>query len=134
MKTTDAPFEVREARLGTGKGLFARHAIAKGEFIVEYTGVRIPTKKADEHRGRYLFEIEGTPWTIDGEPSNSLAKYINHACEPNAEARVEDEHINMYATQDMVPGEEIRIDYGQEYFNEFIRPGGCKCGAKKHRT
>ena len=132
MKTTDPRFEIREARPGTGSGLFALQPIEKGEFIVEYAGVRIPTKEADDHKGRYLFEIEGTQWTIDGEPSNSPAKYINHACEPNAEARVEDEHINMYAIQNISAGDEIRIDYGEEYFNEYIKPEGCKCGAKKH--
>ena len=133
MKTSDRRFEVKEARPGTGKGLFARVPFGKREFIIEYTGVRIPTKKADEHPGRYLFEIEGTGWTIDGEPSSSPAKYINHACEPNAEARVEDEHINIYAIRDIARDEEVTIDYGQEYFEAFIKPTGCKCGARIHR-
>lgn len=133
MKTTDPSFEVHEARPGTGKGLFAHVPFGKGEFIIEYIGVRISTKKANEHPGRYLFEIEGTPWTIDGEPSSSPARFINHSCDPNVEARVEEEHINLYAIRDIAPGEEITIDYGQEYFEEFIRPIGCKCAAKVHR-
>lgn len=116
----------------SGNGLFAIEPIPKGEFIAEYTGVRIPTKEADLHKGRYLFEIEGTNWTIDGEPSRSAAKYINHACEPNAEADVEDEHINIYAARNIDAGEEITIDYGKEYYDEFIKPHGCKCPARVH--
>ena len=133
MKAIDPDFEVHEARPGTGQGLFARVPFKKGAFIVEYTGVRIPTKEADQHQGRYLFEIEGTPWTLDGEPSKSPARYINHSCDPNAEARVEDEHINMYAVRDISPLEEITIDYGEEYYDQFIRPVGCKCAAAVHR-
>jgi SET domain-containing protein len=127
--------EVKESRMeGAGKGLFALVPFAKDEFIVEYTGVRIPTKEAEEHTGRYLFEVEGTPWTIDGEPGHSFAKYINHACDPNAEARIEDERIMMYAVRDIKAGDEISIDYGQEYFDDYIKPVGCRCGATVHRT
>lgn len=118
----------------SGLGVFAGERIAEDEFIAEYTGVRIPTKEADQHKGRYLFEIEGTEWTIDGEPSNSIAKYINHCCEPNAEAHIEDEHINIYAIETIEPGEEITIDYGDEYYDEFIKPYGCKCPAIKHHS
>ena len=104
----------------------------KGEFVIEYTGVKIPTKEANEHRGRYLFELD-EKWTIDGEPSNSPARYINHSCEPNAEARIKSEHINIYAIEDIPASEEITIDYGEEYYNDFIKPIGCKCAAAKHR-
>jgi len=129
-------FEIRDAQPGTGKGLFAREGYRAGDFIVEYTGVKIPTKEADMHRGRYLFELDDK-WTIDGEPTNSPARYINHCCLPNAEARIERQddgkHIMMYALRDILPEEEITIDYGEEYYNDFIRPVGCKCIAGKHR-
>jgi SET domain-containing protein len=130
------PYEVREARPGTGKGLFATAPFSKGDFIIEYTGVRIPTKEADFHRGRYLFEID-EQWTIDGEPSSNPARYVNHCCDPNAEAKiVKDEvgkHIMFFAVRDIAPGEEFTIDYGEEYYNDFIKPEGCKCAAKVHR-
>ena len=51
-------FVVREGRPGTGKGLYARVPIKKGEFILEYTGKRLPTKIANEMDSRYLFEID----------------------------------------------------------------------------
>ena len=133
MKTTEERLEVRSGRPGTGKGLFTRSNIGKEECIAEYTGVRIPTKEADLHRGRYLFELD-EHWTIDGEPSNNPARYINHSCDPNAEARIEDGHINIYAIHDIAAGEEITIDYGGEYYNDFIKPEGCKCAAAHHRT
>lgn len=131
MKTTGADVEVKGGRPGTGEGLFARSSIAKGDFIAEYTGVKIPTKVADEMNTRYLFEVD-EDWTIDGETPDNIARYINHSCDPNAEAEIHDGHILISAVRRIPAGEEITIDYGKEYYDEFIRPVGCKCGASKH--
>lgn len=119
-------YEVRRGRPGTGLGLYATGAFSKGDFIVEYTGVKIPTPKADALKTRYLFEIDAD-WTIDGSSRDNIARYINHSCLPNAEAYIEKDRIRIQASENIVPGEEITIDYGDEYFDEFIRPVGCKC-------
>src|SRR5262249_23468692 len=51
----------RIGRSATGFGLFATEPIAKGAFIVEYSGPRIPTKEAQAREARtgcrYMFEI-----------------------------------------------------------------------------
>lgn len=125
-------YEVREARAGTGKGLFASADFTKDEFIVEYTGTKIPTAEADISKSRYLFELD-KDWTLDGPPQINVAGYINHSCDPNAEAETQDGHIYVSAIKVIRAGEEITIDYGDEYFDEFIKPVGCRCGAKKHR-
>jgi len=122
----DPKFQVKKSRPGLGRGLFALHDIQKGEFIIEYTGRRISTAYADTLKTRYLFEIDQT-WTIDGSETSNVARYINHACNPNSECEVEDGQIYIYATRNIKKGEEITIDYGDEYFDEFIRPIGCKC-------
>ncbi|MEY4747028.1 MAG: hypothetical protein RLZZ416_77 [Candidatus Parcubacteria bacterium] len=114
-----------------GKGLFARVSIKTGDFIAEYTGKKISTALADTLKTRYLFELD-EDWTIDGETLSNVARWINHACEPNAEADVHDDRILISALRDISAGEEITMDYGEEYFDEFIRPAGCKCGASKH--
>ena len=132
MKTIDARFQIHRSRPGTGEGLFAALPIKKGDFILEYTGTKIPTKVADEMTSRYLFEID-EQWTIDGSPRSNTARYINHSCEPNTEAEIEGDRIMIYAIRDIKKGEELTIDYDSEYFDEFIRPVGCKCPAKTHR-
>ena len=126
--SVDERFEVREGRPGTGLGLFARTNIKKGEFIIEYTGTKIPTATADESESRYLFEIDDV-WTLDGPVPENTAGYINHDCYPNVEAEIEDGKINIYAQKDIRPGEELTIDYDQEYFDEFLKPIGCKCAS-----
>ncbi len=121
-----ARFAVRRSRPGLGHGLFATGAIKKGDFILEYRGEKIPTPYADTLASRYLFEIDNK-WTIDGKTRSNIARYINHSCEPNCEAEIRGEHILIYATCDVQQGEELSIDYGEEYFDEFIKPTGCKC-------
>lgn len=115
-----------------GKGLFALVLIKKGDFILEYTGERIPTEVADDRKSRYIFELD-KDWAIDGQSFENTARYINHACDPNCEVIIEDEHINIYAVRDIPKGEELTFDYGEEYFDEFIKPNGCKCESLKHR-
>lgn len=117
---------VRKSTPGLGQGLFASSTIRKGALIAEYTGERISTADADTLKTRYLFEID-KEWTIDGSSKKNVARYINHSCEPNAEAEIHDSRIYILATRDIPSGEEIAIDYGSEYFDEFIRPVGCKC-------
>ena len=84
------------------------------------------TSLADTLKTRYLFEIDNG-LTIDGSGSENLARYINHACEPNSRAVLEEGRVFIYASREIKRGEEITMDYGDEYFEEFIRPTGCKC-------
>ena len=84
MKTQmlQARFAIRKARPGMGFGLFALVPLRKGDFILEYTGKKIPTPQADVSKSRYLFEID-REWTIDGSLRTNIARYINHSCKPN---------------------------------------------------
>jgi SET domain-containing protein len=119
-------FVVKQSKPGTGRGLFARVPIARGEFILEYTGRHIPNTEADALSTKYLFELDDT-WTIDGSARSNTARYINHACDPNTEAEIVDGHVLIHACRHIAPGEELTIDYGEEYFDEFIKPFGCRC-------
>jgi SET domain-containing protein len=120
--------KVKRGRPGTGLGLFAEKDFKKGEFIAEYTGVRIATPIADTLKTKYLFEIN-EKWTVDGSSRSNLARYINHSCFPNSESDVRAGKILISALRPIMHGEEITMDYGDDYVDEFIKPFGCKCGA-----
>lgn len=125
--TEDSRFMIRKAVMpGVGQGLFAVYDIAAGAFILEYTGEKLPTPTAEQTGSRYLFVVDDE-WTVDGAVPENTAGYINHACYPNVEAVIEDGSIMIYALRDIQSGEEITIDYGDEYFKEYIDPAGCKC-------
>ena len=61
---------------------------------------------------------------IDGKVTANIARYINHSCKPNAEARGL-KRLFIRATKTIKPGGEIFIDYGSEYIERFIEV--CKC-------
>jgi SET domain-containing protein len=113
-------------RSSAGLGLFAMCDLTPGLFI-EYKGKIITSEKADSMKGaRYLFEINGK-WTIDGSDRKNLARYINHSCNPNCESVQNGKHIYIKVIKNIKKGEELTYDYGEEYFDEFIKPVGCKC-------
>lgn len=112
-----------------GEGLFAAETISKGQLIVEYTGERISDAESERRGGRYLFEVKKN-LVIDGSHPSHTARYINHACSPNAEAEheVTEDRVYIRALRKLRPGEEITINYGKEYIRDIIEPdGGCRC-------
>lgn len=126
-ETSEKPFRV--GRSLTGLGLFATREIQKGTFIIEYVGPRLSNEEVSRRRNtRYLFEVSSR-WTIDGSPRWNIARYINHSCRPNAEAVVSRGRIRIKAIKRIKPGDEITYNYGKNYFETFIKPIGCKCGA-----
>jgi hypothetical protein len=103
-------------------------AIRKGQFILRYSGRKIRTDAADDLDTRYLFEINAR-WTIDGASRRNKARYINHACRPNAEVYFVKHVIKIRAIKNIKAGDEITYHYGRNYFEAFIKPVGCKCRA-----
>lgn len=123
---TDEPrrFAVRRSR--TGLGLFALENIPARKRIIEYTGPLIANEEVEKRRGRYFFGVN-SKWSIDGSPRSNTARYINHSCAPNAEAIVSGRRVWIWSKKRIKAGEEITYDYGQEYFEDYIRPAGCRC-------
>ena len=124
------PYRIGRSR--TGLGLFATKPIRKGTRIIRYFGPILDSKKKDDDaiENKYLFELTDR-WTIDGSVRKNIARYINHACKPNAESDVKPRKRRVYirAIKDIEPGEEISYDYGTDYFKAYLKPIGCKCGA-----
>jgi uncharacterized protein len=127
---SNKPYRVGRSR--TGLGLFATKPIKKGAKIIRYFGPLLDCrkKKDDAIENKYLFELNGR-WTIDGSVRKNIARYINHACKPNAESDVSPRKrkVVIRAIKKIEPGEEINYDYGTDYFKAYLKPIGCKCAA-----
>jgi SET domain-containing protein len=129
MKTKTAAVKLDVKKSFAGLGLFAGEAIKKGSRIIEYIGEKVTADEANKRGGKYLFEIN-TKWTIDGTTRKNTARYINHACgsAANCEAENDRGHIFILAKKNIEAGAELVYDYGAEYFDEHIKPHGCRCG------
>jgi hypothetical protein len=127
---SNKPYRVGRSR--TGLGLFATKPIKKGTKIIRYFGPLLDSKKKkdDAIENKYLFELNDR-WTIDGSVRKNVARYINHACKPNAESDVKPRKRKVFirAIKNIEPGEEINYDYGTDYFKAYLKPIGCKCVA-----
>ena len=111
-----------------GLGLFARVNLKKGLRVIEYSGEHITAEEADIRGGKYLFALNKKT-IIDGKNRGNLARYINHSCRPNcyAEINAAETRVFIFTKRAIKAGEELGYNYGQEYFNDLIKPSGCRC-------
>ena len=125
-KFTPGGYQLRVKRSKTGRGLFAEEAIPKGACVIEYIGRNVSEKEQYENRGKYLFWT-GKDTMIDGNIPENTAKYINHSCVPNCEIDVRKRRIYIFTNRAIAPGDELNYDYDTEYFEQHIKPKGCRC-------
>lgn len=120
-------FQIKKT--ATGLGLFAKKVLKKGDFIVEYTGKKITQEEGYKMKnGRYLMHYDDN-FIIDGKGYENIGRYINHSCKANSTTYMVNKKIKFYAKRSIQVGEEITFDYGKEYFDEYIKPLGCKCNS-----
>jgi SET domain-containing protein len=146
---TRRPRASRWLRLGrsaiAGRGAFAARRIPKGTRIIEYTGERIDAAEADrrydddamEVHHTFLFSVEDDV-IVDAGVGGNAARFINHSCEPNCEAVIdEDGRIFVEALRDIPAGEELTYDYAYERTGRFRasywKTYACRCGARHCR-
>ncbi len=123
----DRPTNVKVKRSSAGLGLFAAVPLKKRETIIEYIGKRITSEEGDAlENNSYIFTVNSKT-DIDGSPRWNTARYANHSCRPNCESVIRSGRVFIVALKDIQPGEELTYDYGKDYFNDFIKPFGCKC-------
>lgn len=143
-KSSDKPaFIVRNSAIH-GRGVFATRNIPADTFVVEYEGERISEKQAAKRHGAdpenpyhtFFFSLENGKM-IDGGVDGSDARWINHACEPNCEAREEKKRVYIYTLRDIKRGEELNYDYGlvvDERQTKAVKKAyECRCGAASCR-
>lgn len=119
---------VKVKRGAHGLGLFATGPIPKGATIAEYWGPLITEEEANRIGGKYLFELDKN-MAIDGKSRKNVARYINHSCTPNCEPQENArQRVFIVARRNIKPGEEFGYNYGKEYWLEYIKPIGCRCG------
>lgn len=134
----------REKRLRFGKssihawGVFADEHIGAGEMVTEYRGELIRNALADRREEEYhslrigsdyMFRVDRNT-VVDATRKGSLARFINHSCEPNCYTQIVDhggdKRILIYAKRDILPDEELAYDY-KFPIEEVKIP--CHCGA-----
>jgi SET domain-containing protein len=106
-----------------GLGLFATRPYKTGEYITEYFGKPVPAEIAERSRSRYMFAVTSKT-AIDGSDRANIARYINHSCKANVIASGS-KRLWIHALRRIKAGEELTLDYGEDYLRYFMPV--CKC-------
>jgi len=113
-----------------GIGGFARADIPAGTRIIEYTGEKITKEESlsrCERSNEYIFALDDEH-DLDGNVPSNPARFLNHSCQPNCEALLEDGRIWLVSLRQIRAGEELTFNYG--YDLEDYRQYPCSCGTK----
>jgi len=142
--TDSPPFAVRPSPM-QGLGAFVTHRILVGTRLVEYAGERLspeaaearyPDVPGDRHH-TFLFAIDDAV-VIDAAVNGNDARWINHSCDPNCDAVIEDARIWIESIREIAVGEELAYDYAftlpERHTPAARRRYPCHCGAAHCRT
>ena len=131
-----------------GNGMFAVAPIKKGERLIEYKGRRRSHEDVDaddsgdvESGHTFLFTLNDD-WVIDANFEGNDARWINHSCDPNCEAVLDEDEddskqsqVFIEAIRSIKPGEELTYDYGitlaERHTPRLKKIWACRCGSKK---
>lgn len=132
-----------------GNGVFAIAPIKKGERVVEYKGKRRTHEEVDqddsgdaESGHTFLFTLNDE-YVIDANYKGNKARWINHSCDPNCEAVIEEhdgknrkkDKVFIEAIRDIKAGEELTYNYGitleEKHTARLKKIWACRCGSKK---
>ena len=130
-----------------GQGVFARTPIPAGAPILAYEGRLITHAQADRRYGdgaesghTFLFTLNAR-YIVDANVGGNAARWINHSCEPNCRACIEEsddgdpqrDRVLIEAIRDIATGEELSYNYGivleSRQTPRLQQLWACRCGA-----
>lgn len=129
-------------------GLYTCQFIPRGGMVVEYVGEIVGPRVADKRESEYLsgrkLQYKGACYffridkeqIIDATRKGGIARFVNHACQPNCVAKVitirSEKKVVFFAQRDINPGEEITYDYHFNHEDEgkkilcFCKSNNCR--------
>ncbi|KAJ3195155.1 Histone-Lysine N-Methyltransferase ash1l [Entophlyctis luteolus] len=127
--------------VGRGFGIRATARIPKNSLVMEYCGEIISQETCLERMetmyassAHYYFLTYDRTEVIDGGRKGSLARFVNHSCDPNCRIEkwgVEGEFcVGIFADRDIEAGTELTYDYKFESFGPMKK---CLCGGRRCR-
>lgn len=124
-----------------GKGCFAlthfparkKIELYEGELIKGSRKIQARIQKQAETAIKIITIDENT--AVDGAVGGNATAYMNHSCDPNAFIRVVPGlKVAIFARRDILPGEELTIDYRDPYHPEVCRCGAANCRSNPKRS
>lgn len=124
-----------------GRGVYyvGANQIESGEVLLAYSGELIRSSVTDRREKYYdrvgmdcfMFRLDND-YVIDATMKGSVARFINHSCEPNCHSKViqgrQGKKIVIISSRKISWGEELTYNYKFPIEHEKI---ACNCGRKR---
>jgi len=113
-----------------GLGAFAAEAVPSRRKIGEIRGESVSVEQARIRatRSERIMIVElSAKKAIDFSKSADPMRYTNHSCRPNAQLVIRNGRVEFYALRDLLPGDEITVDYGETHHAGRL---ACRCGTQ----
>jgi hypothetical protein len=124
----DPRIEIKESSL-SGKGMFAKKSISKGEIIIKWGGTLFTKEetKAGKARKKSVVGVDDGLYLAGGvdEPTED-SEFMNHSCNPNLWMK---DAVTLEARRNIRKGEELTADYVM-WADDYESEWDCKCGTK----
>ena len=132
-----------------GNGVFAAAPIRKGTRLIQYKGLLRSHQEVDEvyaddtESGHTFLFTLNEHYVIDANVDGNDARWINHSCDPNCEAVVEEDEnrnhakdrVYIEAIRRIQPGEELTYNYGivlaEPHTPRLKKLWACHCGSPR---
>jgi uncharacterized protein len=128
---------VKKSKLpGSGKGLFTKDPIKRGEIVCEYEGEKLSWKECEarnsnmpkKKKGAYYFYINSRNCVDASHALDTFGRYANDAQGPqrvtgmrnNSRYEVIKGKPYIVASRNIKAGEEILVSYGKEYWEAML--------------
>lgn len=118
--------EVKKSKIN-GKGLFAAKEYNRGQFIEYIHGSKVLIRKFNKKIYKKTFNWIAVSRFTFINTDESVFRFINHSCEPNAAIKGE---RTVYALRPIKCGEEVTIDYSLNEVDPDFLMSDCHCGSK----
>ena len=118
--------EVRNSST-SGKGIFAKETIKKGEKVIMWKGTYVNKTRAEVARreGKLVMQWDDDLFSIE-DGGDDQGYFVNHSCDSNLWMQ---DAYTLVAKKIILPNEEITADYALWEANEdYISNWSCKCG------
>ncbi len=119
----ESNFEIKKSSIPkSGKGLFSKTQIKKGETIGSYIGRYMNDKEfnSGKHENNHYILYVCKDCYIDAEDlkKSNYTRFINHSLKPNCKFVVSTRHktARVEALRNIKAGEELFLNYGEDFW------------------
>ncbi len=117
-----------KSSLISGKGMFAKEDIFKGEVIIKWGGIFFTKKEIENINAKdyLIIQIDDDLYSVEKNGKFEDDYYINHSCDSNLWMN---DSRTFIARKSIKKAEEVTVDYSLFEAENYVAKWKCNCGS-----